>query len=378
MTQERTMRAMKVIGHLRFSNGVSLGTLAGIHGLVDAVCAAIVFSLVHIYPLSGREYLKLIIIYNVLAFALQPLCGVLTDHFQSARLSALAGIVFSLAAIMSVMHHPYLTVILAGVGNASFHIGGGVASMAMKHDRAGPPGIFVAPGAIGLAIGAAIGGRGIPPMQPLMGLLTAAMIAVALCTFPGREIVVDKKRQHLSNREVIIMLLLLSVALRSLLGFSIGSFWQGNRPVLLSFAIAAMCGKAAGGLISDRFGWTRTGTAALMLAAVLFGWGATYAWCAVGGMLLLQMTMPVTLTALYRVFPGKPGLVFGLCCLALVIGAAPAFSPWAASLRNVFFVIVPCAFLSVATFFKGLKMVQRERAAAMVSDSMLKRMEMVV
>lgn len=42
-------------------------------------------------------------------------------------------------------------------------------------------------------------------------------------------------------------------------------------------------------------------------------------------MLVFQMTMPVTLVAVLRVMPARPGLAFGLPCLALVAGALPTF-----------------------------------------------------
>jgi hypothetical protein len=41
---------------------------------------------------------------------------------------------------------------------------------------------------------------------------------------------------------------------------------------------------------------------------------------AVVAMLLLQSTMPVTLKATHLVMPARPGLAFGLPCLALVLG----------------------------------------------------------
>jgi hypothetical protein len=43
------------------------------------------------------------------------------------------------------------------------------------------------------------------------------------------------------------------------------------------------------------------------------------------GMWLFQMTMPVTLVALYALMPGRPAFAFGLTCLALILGGLPTF-----------------------------------------------------
>jgi hypothetical protein len=51
-----------------------LAVLGAAHGLVDAACAALVFGLVWRYQLTSQEYILLVVGYNVLAFAFQPLC----------------------------------------------------------------------------------------------------------------------------------------------------------------------------------------------------------------------------------------------------------------------------------------------------------------
>jgi hypothetical protein len=50
-------------------------------------------------------------------------------------------------------------------------------------------------------------------------------------------------------------------------------------------------------------------------------------WLALPGLLLFQMTMPVTLAAILRALPSRPGFGFGLLCLALVAGTLPAYLP---------------------------------------------------
>ena len=340
---------------------LTLAALSTAHAFVDAACAALVLSLVHIYPLANGTFIKLIVSYNLLAFALQPLFGSMVDRFPALRESVTAGIAFVIAGCAVVMHSAFAAVVLAGIGNALFHVGGGVAVLRMRQGRAWPSGIFVAPGAVGLAAGALLGRHGILPVIPVVAILAVLLAVLFVCSFPstrhGERI---DRRYPVSSFTAVLVLLSLSVALRSLLGFSAGGLWRGDSSVLFAFAVAAMAGKAAGGIVADRFGWTLTGTAALVVMTFVFGGVRQWAWCAVFGMFLLQMTMPVTLAAMYRLFPRQPGLAFGICCLALIAGAIPVFSPLSTMMKTVLF-IVPCALVSAATFFAGLQLLSAHR-----------------
>jgi hypothetical protein len=50
-------------------------------------------------------------------------------------------------------------------------------------------------------------------------------------------------------------------------------------------------------------------------------------WLALPGLLIFQATMPVTLAAMMHLFPTRPGLGFGILCVALVSGSLPAYLP---------------------------------------------------
>ena len=99
--------------------------------------------------------------------------------------------------------------------------------------------------------------------------------------------------------------LLISVAVRSLGGLIVGWVHRDAAGVLWGLAIAAFAGKAAGGVVADRWGWVKVSVLALLLSAPLLSFVVGKAPLAVSGMLLFQMTMPVTLLAVYRVFPGE-------------------------------------------------------------------------
>jgi FSR family fosmidomycin resistance protein-like MFS transporter len=99
-------------------------------------------------------------------------------------------------------------------------------------------------------------------------------------------------------------------------------------------------GKGLGGIISDRFGWARVTIFGLLLSALLISFGLDYPYLAIPGVLLFNMTMPVTLTAVSEMLPGRPGFSFGLTTLALIAGAFPAFTELKGALYNGWIVLV--------------------------------------
>ena len=79
----------------------------------------------------------------------------------------------------------------------------------------------------------------------------------------------------------------------------------------------------AGGVLAERFGGRRVSALSLIFAAVCFALGELplFGLCA---LLCFNMTMPLTLYALWRRFPAYPGTVFGSLTLALFVGFLPS------------------------------------------------------
>jgi hypothetical protein len=70
-------------------------------------------------------------------------------------------------------------------------------------------------------------------------------------------------------------------------------------------------------------GWGTSSALALLVSAPLISLLVNDATFALAGMLVFQMTMPVTLKAMHHVLPSRPGLAFGIPCGALLLGALP-------------------------------------------------------
>lgn len=316
-------------------------TLAGYgcsHFIVDGICAAVVLKASLAAGTASTAW-GLIFTYNMLAFGSQAFLGIGIDRRRVPQLAAVLGcLITGLSSMIGTI--PVIAICMAGIGNALFHAGGGAISLNVRPGRSAAPGLFVAPGAVGLALGT-WAGKGMPELVgwPLLMLSAAACVAM----FVQRSPVIAYERREpvavkVGNGELVIALLCFSVAIRSLFGLTLTMPWKADLTFLMILTAAAFAGKALGGIMADRFGWFRMTTAAMLLATPLLSFGGRSAGCAVLGMFFFQTAMPVTLTAIAGMFPGSPSFSFGLASLALIIGAIPIFTgfeslpqnPWVA------------------------------------------------
>jgi FSR family fosmidomycin resistance protein-like MFS transporter len=127
---------------------------------VDAACLAVLFSITNQQAFDIKIIVYLFIIYNLLAFGLQMVFGYISDRFQVPRLFALLGMILIGTLTVIYLWLPFAAVIFTGIGNALFYIGGGTISLSLIPRKATAPGIFVAPGALGVLVGTLLGKSG--------------------------------------------------------------------------------------------------------------------------------------------------------------------------------------------------------------------------
>jgi len=276
------------------------------HFAVDLGCAFAVFS-------GGSSALGFLL-YNFFAFAVQMPLGLLADRFGKSRWFAITGacLVFLICCLRELS---LLAVCLLGLGNALFHVGGGVAILDHAGDRAAELGVFVSPGAMGIYLGSMLTHRWV------------VLLVLGVCV--GWMLAVKEKSVHsvmeLPEKGVIPWagLLFLVVVLRSYGGMA-GSFSWKTGGWGLAAVMAVVLGKTCGGILSDRFGAIRVSVCSLGLAAALYGVGELPV-CGVLAMFLFNMTMPITLFALAKAMPGCRGFAFGLLTFALFLGFLPTY-----------------------------------------------------
>ncbi len=294
------------------------------HMIVDGACALSILSLYWLAPLNWEAIYRLIILYNVIAFGLQPLFGHLLDAYKAHHYGATAGLFITAAGAVIAPAAPSAAVVIFGLGNALFHTGAGAQVFANSGGSATASGIFIAPGAIGLFLGGILAKGHIHPFFSLPALCVSALLLLLCPSIKSLKKPADMTAPARYDwRLVIVMFLMFIVLSRSAAGFVLPLMLQGTQKPILLFVIAAFAGKFFGGVLADRFGWLSTTFIFLCAAGGMAAMHQESLFVAFFAMLFVQATTGVTLAATQSVFPNRPGFAFGLPCIAILAAAYP-------------------------------------------------------
>ena len=318
------------------------------HFWVDLSCAFLAFR-----SLSGSpDFLLCLLLYNFCAFALQMPLGLWADGLDRNGLLAAAGCGLTAAAFLAPI--PLAAAVVAGVGNALFHLGGGIDVLNAGEKRAAALGVFVSPGAVGLYVGTLWGGgASVSALVPPAGLLLLGTAILWLCrrsfgSFRSGNAPVEA--EPAGGSWLPLVPLFLVVVLRSWMGLGQSFPWKAawGLPLVLALAL----GKAAGGFLMDAVGPRRAAGWSLGLAAALY----LLSGAPLPGLLavfLFNMTMPMTLWAAAQLLPGAKGFGFGLLTFALFVGYLPVYLGWPAVFGNVW-ACAAAAALSLALLWRPM------------------------
>jgi MFS transporter, FSR family, fosmidomycin resistance protein len=327
------------------------------HSAIDASCAAVAFSLLSLKSVTNEYFIQLVIIYNVIAFGSQTLFGLLVDKYRCPKLSAISGSIITASAILAPFLSPLYAIILAGIGNALFHVGGGIISLNLTKNRASAPGIYVAPGALGLLIGTLYGKSKSFAAWPLLIIIAILCILMYYTKYPEINYKTDGKI-NTNYFESIVLLLLMTIVARSVIGSVVVLPWKSDLFLLVILTSSIVLGKAFGGVIGDKYGWQKVGVISLLMSAPLLTFGSAIPDAAIFGMFLFNFTMPITLVAISNTLPGRPGFSFGLTTLALIIGVLPTYAGAGSFLSqspSIFAIILSSAIILYCALFLNSK-----------------------
>jgi FSR family fosmidomycin resistance protein-like MFS transporter len=308
-------------------------TLGLAHGIADGAAGLMLGGLPA--RLDLQHVALLVLLYNVLAFACQPLFGVLTDRLGRPRAVALLGLALQAAGLLALPLNATAAVTLAGLGSGCFHVGGGALALCATRGRATGPGLFAAPGVVGLALGGYLAITGASSPWPWLALLAAVALAITTLRQPALPYAQPAAEPAFERHDLIMIALLAGIALRSLVWTTLQYALQARVDVLLLLGIAGALGKVAGGVLADRLGWRRWTLLALGAAAALLTAGAGHLWVLLLGVALLQSATPGALAATLRLLPRQPATAAGLGLgLAIAAGGLPLAVGWGAALRS--------------------------------------------
>ncbi len=338
----------------------SLAAYSFSHFCVDFACFWLLFSRVVPGGMDAQTVALALLIYNMLAFGLQPFIGYLCDTHPGIPAGLIGCIVAAAGLLLSAAVWPAL--VLVALGNAFFHIGGGINSL--NSSRMARSGVFVSTGALGVALGTLSGAAAHSVALPLSLLLASAALIAWSDPHSKRSAPVRFTADVSSNLPftALALLVALSVVIRSFVGSSLTLPWKSLSPMYgLLPAVCAFAGKAAGGVLGDKMGAKNTGVVSLLLALPCLAFGSSVPLIAMAGIVLFNLTMPITLCTLASRLPGHPGLAFGITTLALLVGNVPTFffklpgSASAAALSVMIAVSACCILLSTRNQKGGLR-----------------------
>ena len=309
------------------------------HFVVDFACVSSMLCAVsRVLGESGQDSLEFvalsILLYDVVAFTLQLPVGIVLDKLDKNSYAALlsyalvgAGVLISL---LPVAFLEWLAVLLLAVGNALFHSAGGLIVLNISQKHAGPSGIFIATGAIGVFLGTQ--SAQMERLQIAFSLLVLLFLC-ALITLVVQK--VNKKYWNVhnvafdiprlsSNTLLAIALLTLVVALRSYAGMVMAFPWKSQTLLLVLSILGVFAGKALGGMVADRIGFRTTAIFSLIAAATLFAPSWEVPVMGLLGVFFFNFTMSITLASLANILSNAKGTAFGLASFSLAVGALPA------------------------------------------------------
>lgn len=294
------------------------------HFLVDFACAFLMFR-----SIAGTtDGYPCILLYNFCAFAMQMPLGIIADKWNRNFLFAIIGCVL-VGLAYGLVSITVVAVLAVGIGNAMFHIGGGIDVLNISGKKLGALGVFVSPGAFGIYYGTILGrGSGFPVIMIPLTLIMAAGLILGVYktqagTYPKNAAF---SMEGIGSRSVFIAVicLFLVVCLRSYVGLSLDFSWKSLGYWGTALICAVVFGKTIGGFAADRFGVVKISFLSLGIAALLFLL-PQIPLAGVTAVLLFNMTMPITLWAVAKILPGAKGFAFGLLTFGLFLGFLPVY-----------------------------------------------------
>lgn len=306
---------------------VSIYTL--LHFLVDFACGVLLYHQAYPFLNSFSDVFYAFLLYNFFAFAVQLPIGIIADYINKNALFAVCGCFLVLCAYLCAPLG-IIACVIAGIGNACFHVGGGIDVLNLSKGKATLPGIFVSSGALGIFLSAQKFLNQSYMASVFIGLMGMGCL---LSYFIYRKFHTQLQNApiespNLSNLKLfMVVCLCLTVMLRSYTGFVLAFEWKSVFVVGLLFTMGVVLGKMFGGIVGDKFGFKKTAIISLILSVFCFCFAFQNnilgVVCGIVGVLLFNMTMPITLTALTNLMPQQKGMAFGLLTFMLFLGSVP-------------------------------------------------------
>lgn len=306
---------------------------AMMHLLVDGICA---FAMLGKFCVKHQNY-AYFLIYNFCAFALQFPIGLLLDTWNHSRKNKYSCWIFAFVGFCMTVLGAFTNPFILGLGNAFFHVGAGVESIEtdrIKGWKGRGLGFFVAPGAVGLLLGRFLANTGFA-RQKILCFFVIGVVLICLCFVDvykkkdGNSVAFANPQMAIStfwNKQnmLFVFVIFFIVVVRTYVGFMTDFHWNKTTISAAAVVFIVFIGKLSGGFLSAKWGDTKTLFGLLLWTPILLTLGE-YWFLGLSGLLLVNMTMPVTLHLLCEKVPYFPGSAFGFLTVAIFVGFLPVY-----------------------------------------------------
>ena len=321
------------------------------HFIVDFVCAIFILGKLPYISNTNNEFVTAMIIYNFFAFAFQVPLGYVLDKFRAYKYVAIIGLCFIGLCYLINLNNVFMLATIVGIGNALFHLEGGINIYSVSKRKAFLNGLFVAPGALGIFLGTTFHNELIVTYLPVILII----ISIALLFLvQKREIykdLMEKRTDNFNNfsMALIVILIGLSIIVRSIGGSAIIYTWKNGFILGFIYTLSIVVGKAFGGLLADKFGLLKVALISLACSAVCLILGYNVHFFAYIGILLFNIPMSITLTILENTLSKKIACAVGLNTMFLFIGFLICFID--ITINNNFILIGSIIFAMLSIYF---------------------------
>ncbi len=295
-----------------------------------------------------------LLLYNLLAFGGQYPVALWIEKIGGHKRFLTGSCVLNLVALVVFPLLPQLSVVLTGIASAIYHVAGG--AVCARQYKAVHIGIFAAPGVAGLIMGGYFAWTGFHLDLFLLPAVAAFLLLLQVIYIPQR--VTNKegpavKHGITPDRHDIIMILLLTViSLRSAVWNIFQLIHEHNYYWLFAIALAAFAGKVAGGWLADRIGWRLYVFISLFTAAPLITFFRNEILLFCIGIGLLQSGIPATTALMIEAVKGKTERGIGLSFGTAIIAGSFAFAiPPGSFTRSAFIPALIILLMTALLFF---------------------------
>ena len=324
------------------------------HFIVDFVCAIFILGKLPYFAATTSEFATAIVIYNFFAFAFQVPLGYLLDELKVYKYVSIIGFCLIGLCYYINLNNVFILATVVGIGNALFHLEGGVNIYSISGKKAFLNGLFVSPGALGIFLGTMFHNELIVTKLPIVLIVVAIVL---LFLVQGQELgdaLKEKKKKGTNtfNKLCIVGLIGLSIVVRSIGGSAIVYSWKTGFVLGIIYTLSIVIGKAFGGLLGDKFGLLKVALISLFCSGVCLILGYNIHVFAYIGILLFNIPMAITLTILENTLYKRIACAVGLNTMFLFIGYVICFIKITINNNFILIASILAAMLSIYFAYK--------------------------